>query len=95
MSTLAGSLMFIMQKYCAHIRFGVKHNGAVPNSPWGIHGLNGWGIYGSNGWGSYGKVGYCFWEIRLKNTGLQGSTLSGHRMTMGFGRFELPTCNVL
>ena len=28
----------------------------------------------------------------LKNTGLQGSTFSDPRMTMGFGPFELPTC---
>ena len=35
-------------------------------------------------------VSYCFWEICSKNTGLQGSTLSGHRMTTGFGPFELP-----
>ena len=31
-----------------------------------------------------------FWEM-LKNTGLQGSTLSSPRMTTGFGPFELPT----
>ena len=48
------------------------------------------------GWGSYGKVGYCFLGDMLKkkqkkNTGLQGSTLSGHHMTTGFGPFELPT----
>ena len=30
-----------------------------------------------------------FWEICSKNTGLQGSTLSGPRMTTGFGPFEL------
>ena len=30
-----------------------------------------------------GAVSYCFWEIcsKKKNTGLQGSTLSGPRMT--------------
>jgi len=28
----------------------------------------------------------------LKNAGLQGSTLSNHRMTTGFCPFELPTC---
>ena len=38
-----------------------------------------------------GAVSYCFWEICSKNTGLQGSTLSGPRMTTGFGPFELPT----
>ena len=32
-----------------------------------------------------------FWKICSKNTGLQGSTLSGPRMTTGFGPFELPT----
>ena len=47
----------------------------------GICDLNGLGIYGSNGWGSY-----CFREM-LKSTGLQGSTLSDPRMTMGFGPF--------
>ena len=30
-----------------------------------------------------------------KNTGLQGSTLSGPRMTTGFGPFELPTRGLL
>ena len=33
-----------------------------------------------------GAVSYCFWQIcSKKNTGLQGSTLSGPRMTTGFG----------
>ena len=41
-----------------------------------------------------GAVSYCFWEICSKNTGLQGSTLSGPRMTTGFGPFELPTKRV-
>ena len=45
----------------------------------------------TDGWGSYGKVSYCFWEIRSKNTALQGSTLSSHHMTKGFGPFELLT----
>ena len=31
----------------------------------------------------------------LKNTGFQGSTLSGPRMTTGFGPFELPTRGLL
>ena len=31
----------------------------------------------------------------LKNTGLQGSTLSGPRMTTDFGPFELPTRGLL
>ena len=53
-------------------------------------GIWGWGIHGLNGRGSYGKVSYCFWEICSKNTGLQGSTLSGHHMTMGFSSFEVP-----
>ena len=56
---------------------------------WGIYDLNGWGIYGSNGWGSY------FFQEMLKNTGLQGSTLSGPCMTTGFGPFELPTRGLL
>ena len=67
----------------------LKHNGIWG---WGIYGLNGWGIYGLNGWGSYGKASYRFlWDMLKNNTGLQGSTLSGHRMIMGFGPFELPT----
>ena len=32
-----------------------------------------------------------FWVIYSKNTGLLGSTLSGHCMTTGFGPFELLT----
>ena len=56
----------------------------------GIHDLSGWGVYGPNGWGSYGKVSYCFLgNMPKKNTGLQGSTLSSHRMTMAFGPFEV------
>ena len=31
----------------------------------------------------------------LENTGLQGSTLSGHCMTTSFSAFELPTCGLL
>ena len=45
-----------------------------------------------------GAVSYCFWEIcsnKKKNTGLQGSTLSGPRMTTGFGPFELLTRGLL
>ena len=49
------------------------------------------GIYGSNGWDSYGKESCCFLRDVLKNTGLQGSTLSGHPMITGFDPFELPT----
>ena len=59
---------------------------------WGIYDSNGWGIYSSDGWDSYEKVSYCFfWEICSKknNTGLQGSTLSGRRMTTGFGPFDI------
>ena len=56
----------------------------------------GWGIYGLNGWGSYDKVSCCFvWKYAQKIAGLQGSTLSDHRMTTGFGPFELPTCGLL
>ena len=44
-----------------------------------------------NGWGSYDKVSCCFvWKYAQKIAGLQGSTLSDHRMTTGFGPFELP-----
>ena len=44
-----------------------------------------------------GAVSYCFWDMlkKNKNTGLQGSTLSGPRMTTGFGPFELPTRGLL
>ena len=56
----------------------------------------GWGTYGLNGWGSYDKVSCCFvWKYAQKIAGLQGSTLSDHRMTTGFGPFELPTCGLL
>ena len=52
--------------------------------------------YGLNGWGSYDKVSCCFvWKYAQKIAGLQGSTLSDHRMTTGFGPFELPTCGLL
>ena len=37
------------------------------------------GIYGLDGWDSYDKVAVSFG----KNAGIQGSTLSGHRMTTG------------
>ena len=48
----------------------------------------GWGTYGLNGWGSYDKVSCCFvWKYAQKIAGLQGSTLSDHRMTTGFGPF--------
>ena len=54
----------------------------------------GWGTYGLNGWGSYDKC--CFvWKYAQKIAGLQGSTLSDHCMTTGFGPFELPTCGLL
>ena len=33
--------------------------------------------------------------LKEKNTGLQGNTLSGPRMTTGFGPFELSTCGLL
>ena len=64
--------------------------------------LNGRGIYHLMdgalwyGWGSYDKVSCFFvWKYAQKNAGLQGSTLSDHRMTTGFGPFELPTCGLL
>ena len=57
--------------------------------------FNGWGTW-PNGWGSYDKVSCCFvWKYARKITGFQGSTLSDHRMTTGFGPFELPTCGLL
>ena len=36
-----------------------------------------------------------FGRYAQKSTGLQGSTLSGPRMTTGFGPFELPTRGLL
>ena len=38
-----------------------------------------------------GRLVTVFGRYAQKNTGLQGSTLSGPRMTTGFGPFELPT----
>ena len=40
-------------------------------------------------------MGGAFMTVMLKNTGLQGSTLSGPRMTTGFGPFKLPTRGLL
>ena len=60
----------------------------------GIYDLNGWGIYGSNGWGK--ELLFMGDMLKKKNPDLrQGSTLSGHCMTTGFGPFELPTCGLL
>ena len=56
--------------------------------------LNWWGIYHLDGWGSNGKLLFRL-EVCSKNAGLQGSTLSDHRMNAGFGPFELPTCGLL
>ena len=55
---------------------------------WGIYGLIGLGINDSNGWGSYGKSILFFGRYSQKNTGYQGSTLSGPRMATDFGSFE-------
>ena len=50
----------------------------------------GLGTYGLNGLGSYDKVSCCFvWKYAQIIAGLQGSTLSDHCMTTGFGPFEL------
>ena len=79
---LAGSLMFnIVHAYV--LELNIMEQCPIPHR--GTHGLN--------GWGSYGKVGYCFWKICLKNTGLLGSTLSGHHMTMGFGPQPVMCCS--
>ena len=52
--------------------------------------------YSLNGWGQLWQRKLLFrLEICSKNAGLQGSTLSGHRMTTGFSPFELPTCGLL
>ena len=54
--------------------------------------LNGWGnmVLVGHLWpkwvGSYDKVSCCFvWKYAQKIAGLQGSTLSDHRLTTGFG----------
>ena len=39
-----------------------------------------------------GAVSYCFWEICSKKKKI---LVSGPRMTMGFGPFELPTRGLL
>ena len=79
--------------------YGLNGWGIYGLNGWGIYDLNGCGIYDLNGWGHL----WLKWMGRLvtvfgryaqkknkKNTGLQGSTLSGPRMTTGFGPFELP-----
>ena len=67
----------------------VKHNGDMGMGHLGCG-------YGLNGWGSYDKVSCCFiWKYAQKNAGLQGSTLSNHRMTTAFSPFELPACGLL
>ena len=53
-----------------------------------------WNIMGDGDGAFMTKMGGAvsnFWGDMLKNTGCQGSTLSGPRMTTGFGPFELPT----
>ena len=46
--------------------------------------------------GQLDKVSCCFvLKYAQKIAGLQGSTLSDHRMTTGFGPFELLTCGLL
>ena len=42
-----------------------------------------------------GQLVTVFGRYAQKNTGLQGSTLSGPRMTTGFSPFELPTRGLL
>ena len=60
--------------------------------------LNGWGIYHLMDKAWVGQL----WQSKLflfgnmpKDAGFQGSTLSDHCMTTGFGPFELPTCGLL
>ena len=57
--------------------------------------LNGSSICDSNGVGQLWQIELLFLEVCSKNTGLQGSTISSHHMTMGFGPFELPTHGLL
>ena len=47
------------------------------------YGSNGQGVCDLIGWGSYGSVSYCFFlgDMHIKLTGLEGSIISGHRMT--------------
>ena len=62
------------------------------------NGIWGWAIYGLIGWGFMSQIGgavIVFWELCSKQTGLQGSTLSSHHMTSGFGPFELPIRGLL
>ena len=48
------------------------------------------GALATYSWSTRGKVSYWFWWIYAqKNTGLQGSTLSIHHMTMGFSTFKV------
>ena len=72
---------------------------------WGIYGLMGGPFMAYNGWGIY-DLRVWLWlkwvgqlrqskllfrlEICSKIAGPQGSTLSDHRITIGFGHFELP-----
>ena len=42
-----------------------------------------------------GRLVTVFGRNAQKHTGLQGSSLSGPRMTTGFGPFELPTRSLL
>jgi len=84
------------------VKCKVKHNGDMGiGHLWLIMGgafmaYNGWGIYGLRVWLWLKWVGKLWQQAAvsfgnmLKNAGLQGHTLSDHRMTRGLGPFELP-----
>ena len=62
--------------------------------------LNGWGIYdlmaGVGHLSLKWVASCCFvWKNAQNIAGVQGSTLSDHHVTTGFGPFELPTCGLL
>jgi len=83
------------------MKCAVKHNGDMgmghlcrPYNGWDIYDLRVWLWLKWVGQLWQSKLLFCL-EICSRNAGLQGSTLSDHRMTTGFGPFELPTCGLL
>ena len=88
--------MITIWKFCTHMKCEVKTQRGYGNGTFMAY--NGWGIYGLRMWLWLKWVGQLWqskllfrFEICSKIAGLQGSTLSDHRMTTGFGPFELPT----
>ena len=62
---------------------------------WGNYGLNEHSIYDLNGWYSFGKVSYCFGGHAQRTLVFRGVLFTSHRMTTGFGPYELPTHGLL